>query len=260
MSKTAKSVKAICRKNDKFLCVESPDSNALFFPSIAVSSFRKPDIEQALEKLLEITNNDELAISRQLAKGQSTNPRYYLCYCDYEINFLANGQCAIWLTQQEMAYHKWIPEDQKMADLVMSPLFEKSPYTTKTAVQLRANDAVGRTLEEIDFNNTEKQGNKSYPGNVIEHVWFDHPADNISAPDFPEAEVELKVSPIDIKKSKDGPSCIAGKRLVLNTINYAKESTADFKTSSFWKKNRFIELMQYLITSEFLRTFGFVLR
>lgn len=246
MSKTAKSVKAICRKNDKFLCVESPDSNALFFPSIAVSSFRKPDIEQALEKLLEITNNDELAISRQLAKGQSTNPRYYLCYCDYEINFLANGQCAVWLTQQEMAYHKWIPEDQKMADLVMSPLFEKSPYTTKTAVQLRANDAVGRTLEEIDFNNTEKQGNKSYPGNVIEHVWFDHPADNISAPDFPEAEVELKASPIDIKKSKDGPSCIAGERLVLNTINYAKESTADFKTSSFWKKNRFIELMQYL--------------
>lgn len=79
-------------------------------------------------------------------------------------------------------------------------------------------------------------------------------------PDFPEAEVELKVSPIDIKKSKDGPSCIAGERLVLNTINYAKESTADFKTSSFWKKNRFIELMQYLITSEFLRTFGFVLR
>lgn len=127
MSKTAKSVKAICRKNDKFLCVESPDSNALFFPSIAVSSFRKPDIEQALEKLLEITNNDELAISRQLAEGQSTNPRYYLCYCDYEINFLANGQCAIWLTQQEMAYHKWIPEDQKMADLVMSPLFEKVP-------------------------------------------------------------------------------------------------------------------------------------
>lgn len=49
MSKTAKSVKAICRKYDKFLCVESPDSNALLFPSIAVSSFRKPDIEQALE-------------------------------------------------------------------------------------------------------------------------------------------------------------------------------------------------------------------
>ena len=135
---------------------------------------------------------------------------------------------------------------RRWQNLVMSPLFEKSPYTTKTAVQLRANDAVGRTLEEIDFNNTEKQGNKSYPGNVIEHVWFDHPADNISAPDFPEAEVELKVSPIDIKKSKDGPSCIAGERLVLNTINYAKESTADFRTSSFWKKNRFIELMQYL--------------
>lgn len=140
MSKTAKSVKAICRKYDKFLCVESPDSNALLFPSIAVSSFRKPDIEQALEKLLEITNNDELAISRQLAEGQSTNPRYYLCYCDYEINVLANGQRAIWLTQQEMAYHKWIPEDQKMADLVMSPLFEKVP------IQRRQRSNYGPTM------------------------------------------------------------------------------------------------------------------
>ena len=112
-------------------------------------------------KALEITNNDELAISRQLAKGQSTNPRYYLCYCDYEINFLANGQCAIWLTQQEMAYHKWIPEDQKMADLVMSPLFEKSPYTTKTAVQLRANDAVGRTLEESISTTPKNKGIKA---------------------------------------------------------------------------------------------------
>ena len=176
-----------------------PDSNALLFPSIAVSSFRKPDIEQALEKLLEITNNDELAISRQLAEGQSTNPRYYLCYCDYEINVLANGQRAIWLTQQEMAYHKWIPEDQKMADLVMSPLFEKSPYTTKTAVQLRANDAVGRTLEEIDFNNTEKQGNKSYPGNVIEHVWFDHPPTTFLPPISPRLKSSLK-SPQSISR------------------------------------------------------------
>ena len=71
MSKTAKSVKAICRKYDKFLCVESPDSNALLFPSIAVSSFRKPDIEQALEKLLEITNNDELAISRHSPRDKA---------------------------------------------------------------------------------------------------------------------------------------------------------------------------------------------
>lgn len=128
MSKTAKSVKAICRKYDKFLCVESPDSNALLFPSIAVSSFRKPDIEQALEKLLEITNNDELAISRQLAEGQSTNPRYYLCYCDYEINVLANGQRAIWLTQQEMAYHKWIPEDQRCRPCHVSAFRKKSLY------------------------------------------------------------------------------------------------------------------------------------
>ena len=94
---------------------------------------------------------------------------------------------------------------------------------------------------------TEKQGNKSYPGNVIEHVWFDHPADNISAPDFPEAEVELKVSPIDIKKSKDGPSSHCRRKASTQYHQLRlKKALTDFKTSSFWKKNRFIELMQYL--------------
>lgn len=245
MSKAAKIVKAVCRKNNRILCVKSPDSDTLQFPSAAVSSFRQSDIKHALEKLLEITHNDELSIGRKLSEERNANPRYYLCYCDYEIDVLSDKQHPVWLTQEEMAHHRWAPEDQKMADTVMSPFFEKS-YTTKTAIQRRANDAIGRTLGEIDFNGRENSRNKSYPGNVIEHIWFDHPADNISAPDFPEAEVELKVSPIDISGKDKDCSYIAGERLVLNFINYAKESNADFKTSSFWKKNRFIELIQYL--------------
>ena len=245
MSKAAKIVKAVCRKNDKILCVESPDSNALQFPSTAVSSFRQSDRKHALEGLLEIMQNDELSIGRKLSEERNANPRYYLCYCDYEIDILSNGEHPVWRTREEMAYHRWTSEDQNMADIIMSPFFEKN-YTTKTAIQIRANDAIGRTLGEIDFSGRENSRNKSYPGNVIEHIWFDHPADNISAPDFPEAEVELKVSPIDITGKDNNHSYIAGERLVLNSINYSKESNADFKTSSFWKKNRFIELIQYL--------------
>ena len=150
---------------------------------------------------MEITNNDELAISRQLAKGQSTNPRYYLCYCDYEIDFLANGQRAIWLTQQEMAYQvdSGRPEDGRPCHV---SAFRKKSLYNEDSSPTTGQRCGWQNIEEIDFNNTEKQGNKSYPGNVIEHVWFDHPADNISAPDFPEAEVELKVSQSISRKAR----------------------------------------------------------
>ena len=35
-------------------------------------------------------------------------------------------------------------------------------------------------------------------------------------------------------------------RLVLNIINYREENNVTFHTSSFWNKNRFIEVIQYL--------------
>lgn len=111
-------------------------------------------------------------------------------------------------------------------------------------VHKRALEAVGKTLGEIDANNTKNVNNKSYPGNVIEQVWFDHPADNYTEPDFPEAGVELKVTPID-QQTKNVKKFIAGERLVLNKINYQNEYGISFEQSSFWKKNKLIELIQY---------------
>ncbi|WP_342441517.1 Sau3AI family type II restriction endonuclease [Lysinibacillus sp. FSL K6-0075] len=121
-----------------------------------------------------------------------------------------------------------------------------SVYNTKEKVHKRALEAVGKTLGEIDVNSTINVKNKSYPGNVIEQVWFDHPADNYAEPDFPEAGVELKVTPIDKQtKKKKVTKLIAGERLVLNKINYQNEYGKTFEQSSFWHKNKLIELIQY---------------
>lgn len=124
-----------------------------------------------------------------------------------------------------------------------------SVYNTKEKVHKRALEAVGKTLGEIDVQSTKNVKNKSYPGNVIEQVWFDHPADNYAEPDFPEAGIELKVTPIDKQtkhvKKKKVTKLIAGERLVLNKINYQNEYGKTFEQSSFWLKNKLIELIQY---------------
>lgn len=124
-----------------------------------------------------------------------------------------------------------------------------SIYDTKQKVHSRALEAIGKTLGEIDFKSTMNVKNKSYPGNVMEQVWFDYPANNYTEPDFPEAGVELKVTPLDkqtqnVKKRKV-TKFIAGERLVLNKINYISEYGKTFEQSSFWKKNKLIELIQY---------------
>lgn len=125
----------------------------------------------------------------------------------------------------------------------------KRIYDTKEKVHNRALEAIGKTLGEIDENNLKNVNNKSYPGNVIEQIWYDHPADNISEPDFKEAGVELKVTPIDKQskgnKDKKVTRLIAGERLVLNKIHYKNEYKKSFEESSFWHKNKVIELIQY---------------
>ncbi|MCP1157010.1 Sau3AI family type II restriction endonuclease [Bacillus infantis] len=124
-----------------------------------------------------------------------------------------------------------------------------SAYNTKEKVHKRALEAVGKTLGEIDVESRINVNNKSYPGNVIEQIWYDHPADNYAEPDFPEAGVELKVTPLDKQtkkvKNKKVKKFIAGERLVLNKINYQNEYGKSFEESSFWHKNKLIELIQY---------------
>lgn len=80
-------------------------------------------------------------------------------------------------------------------------------------------------------------------GTLLERYYYGINPGNESAPDFPEAGVELKSTPL--KKLKNG-DWSAKERLVLNIINYTKEAeNTIFESSSFLRKNAQIMLVSY---------------
>lgn len=80
-------------------------------------------------------------------------------------------------------------------------------------------------------------------GKLLEEYYYGIRPGNESAPDFPQAGVELKSTPLK-RLVKGGLS--AKERLVLNIINYEKEAEiASFEASSFLRKNATIMLVSY---------------
>ncbi|OZG61493.1 type II restriction endonuclease Sau3AI [Bifidobacterium lemurum] len=245
-------VKAICMGEDgTFLCL-NPKRNGQICAFPGTERRDDESDHDALERLLTGFFDKELAVGSKLCRtecrhdGQKYVIDSFLCYPDKHGETLQDGRALAWLNTSEMAQYQGDPYDQKAIDKVTFPTFGKSIYKTKKAVHNHALDAVGMRLGEIDADNTKNPNNKGYPGNVVEQVWFEHPADNISAPDFPEAGVELKVTPIDYKQAEDHVEYKAGERLVLNIINYRDEHNVSFEESSFWNKNRFLEVIHYL--------------
>ena len=80
-------------------------------------------------------------------------------------------------------------------------------------------------------------------GTSVEFYHYDYLPNSDSGPDFPEAGLELKCTPL--KQLKEG-SMSSKERLVLNIINYIEEAEKTFELSSFWIKNKFLLLMFYL--------------
>lgn len=80
-------------------------------------------------------------------------------------------------------------------------------------------------------------------GTSVEYYHYDYEPNSESRPDFPEAGLELKCTPL--KQLADN-SMGSKERLVLNIINYIEEADKTFETSSFWNKNKFLLLMFYL--------------
>lgn len=117
---------------------------------------------------------------------------------------------------------------------------EGTRYTTKEAILRRAQEVKGIPLRDIDTTGRLATG-KGAIGTVIEESWFGYTPNSESEPDFPEAGVELKVTPY-IK----GRSGIRAKeRLVCNIINYMEEYDKTFQTSAFWHKCNTMLLMSY---------------
>ncbi len=80
-------------------------------------------------------------------------------------------------------------------------------------------------------------------GNIVESYYYDIHPENDGSPDFKEAGVELKTTPV--KKNVNG-SYTAKERLVLGMIDYIAEAERDFNSSTYFKKNKKLMLLSYL--------------
>lgn len=116
---------------------------------------------------------------------------------------------------------------------------------TKEEIEKIGEEVVGKTFGELgDFKyDLEDFNYKGGMGVLMEENVFQYDANSDANPDFYDAGIELKVTPI--KKNKNG-TYSAKERLVLNIINYMEEYKNTFETSSFWHKNKTLYLIFYL--------------
>lgn len=103
----------------------------------------------------------------------------------------------------------------------------------------------GKTLRQLLKSLPPEVANKNKGrfGQIIEEFYFRYKPNNNETPDFPEAGLELKTTPLKQSKNDDFS---AKERLVLNVINYEKEYKNSWGDSSFWKKNARLLLIFYL--------------
>lgn len=128
-----------------------------------------------------------------------------------------------------------------------------TPYTTKEQILEKAKTILQRSLreviskEEIEIIENQIGGyglkRKGFLGDLTEKYFFDINPGNISEPDFTEAGVELKTTPLK-KHTKN--EYVSKERLVFSMINYATVQNETWKLSSFLKKNGSLLLMFYL--------------
>ena len=119
------------------------------------------------------------------------------------------------------------------------------PYdkTSRDSILEYAQKLLGKSLWSLHAEARQVQAGKGGLGNAVEKYHFQYEPNSKSEPDFKEAGVELKCTPL--KRVSDG-SMLSKERLVLNVIDYIEEASKTFATSSFWKKNSLLLLMFYL--------------
>lgn len=134
-------------------------------------------------------------------------------------------------------------------------LIEKYNPTDPLSIESYSKELIGKTFEDVlkeffkddeeAFMNAREKFNNPYSkgslGNLIEEYFFGYYPNNSPEPDFPEAGVELKVTPYE--KTKTG-KIRAGERLVLGMIPNNEPIPASFEESSAY---RMLELMLLIL-------------
>ena len=123
------------------------------------------------------------------------------------------------------------------------PYDKKDPFSIEAYAKGLINNSL-RSLYGGDLENA--YSGKGSLGQLIEFLYFGYQPNSNSKPDFPEAGVELKTTPI--KKNSNG--FVSKERLVFNIIDFEEEYKYSFKESSFWKKNGLLLLIFYLYEIE----------
>lgn len=121
------------------------------------------------------------------------------------------------------------------------------PYdiTSKNSIIAFAKQLIGKSLRNVCDKSIlkHKYSGKGTFGQILEKFYFLYNPNSDAHPDFLEANLELKSSPLKQLKTKHYR---AKERLVLNIINYNDIVQQDFNTSSFWHKNAHLLLVFYL--------------
>lgn len=142
----------------------------------------------------------------------------------------------------------------------MTNNYEGYDASDPLSIEMYAQKLIGKSFREIRNEDDEKfemmvkesieykvkhenKNCKGRLGEIIEEQFFHYPCNNDSRPDFPDAGVELKVTPY--KKNKNG-SLSAKERLIITMIDYCKVIYEDFEQSHLWQKARLILLVYYL--------------
>ena len=122
--------------------------------------------------------------------------------------------------------------------------YDKSdPNSIEAYAQRLKGKTFQQVLDDDQSNEEENASNRGKLGQLIERHHFHYECNSDSNPDFPEAGVELKVTPF--KKNKD-ETFSAKERLVLTKINYHDVVNETFETSHMWRKSKLILIIYYL--------------
>ena len=119
---------------------------------------------------------------------------------------------------------------------------DKNRHLSESEILSLTKQCLKKTFRDLGLLSSN-QLNKGGFGTFVEENVFKYSANNDDNPDFIDAGIELKVTPI--KKNNDG-SYSSKERLVLNMINYVNEVDQSFETSSFYHKNRRLLIWFYL--------------
>lgn len=119
---------------------------------------------------------------------------------------------------------------------------DKNRHLTEKEILEISENAKGKTFGHFGLNEVNAKNKGGLGGFVEEHI-FKYKANSDENPDFIDAGIELKVTPV---KLNENGTYSSKERLVLNMINYREEATKSFKTSSFYHKNKRLLIWFYL--------------